>query len=60
MMRPGKELVPTHGTVEAEMLANCYFRCVCGKMHLRWSGKVCECGEPFPQEFRAEVMRGCR
>lgn len=47
----------THGTVEEEMLANCYFQCVCGKMHLYWSGKVCPCGEPFPYEYKYVVYR---
>lgn len=52
-----KDLVPTHGTVEQEMLANHYFRCVCGKMHLRWSGEICPCGEPFPPEYVGQVCR---
>lgn len=54
---PGKGLVPTHGTVEQEMLANGHFRCVCGKMHLRYVGRTCPCGEPFPEEFREFVCR---
>lgn len=54
---PGKQLVPTHGTVEQEMLANHHFRCGCGKMHGYYTGTVCPCGEPFPREFAYAVCR---
>jgi hypothetical protein len=34
-----------------------FFRCVCGKVHMKWSGKVCPCGEPFPYEVREVQYR---
>lgn len=33
------------------------FQCVCGKVHLRYVGLTCPCGEPFPREFREENLR---
>lgn len=33
------------------------FTCVCGKVHLRESGNVCPCGEPFPTEHRKQNYR---
>jgi hypothetical protein len=34
------------------------FRCaVCGKVHFRFVGRVCPCGEPFPDEHREVQYR---
>jgi hypothetical protein len=49
---------PTHGTVEEEMKQNGYFECHnCGKMHGKYSGTACECGEPFPYGVTYHVCR---
>jgi hypothetical protein len=34
------------------------FQCVCGKIHFRYVGIVCPCGEPFPYEFQEKHYRG--
>lgn len=38
-----------------------YFRCLaCGKVHLKWSGVECPCGELFPTEYRDVAQRRAR
>jgi predicted ATP-dependent serine protease len=34
------------------------FRCAaCGKLHFKWTGRTCPCGEPFPDAVREESLR---
>jgi hypothetical protein len=35
-----------------------FFRCAaCGKVHMKQTGKVCPCGEPFPNDVKEVQYR---